>query len=76
MFFTRASYIISVILFLLGCIGLISPMVVTKAPAGMNQDLFITASFSMFYNGAIMIGISICLGVLAEISQNIAKKQQ
>ena len=64
------------ILFIFGCLGVLVPFVLLSPPPGMTHGQFLEVTISALTMGLVMIGISICLGVLAEISRNIAKNTE
>ncbi len=76
MFFTTVAFYGAWILFIFGCMGVLAPFVQKSPPPGVTNGQFLEATLSSLYMGLVMIGISICLGVLAEISKNIANDNQ
>ncbi len=73
MFFTTIAFWGACILFIFGCLGVLVPFILMSPPPGVTQGQFLEATISALNMGLFMIGISICLGVLAEISKNIEK---
>ena len=76
MFFTTVAFWGAWVLFIFGCMGVLVPFILMSPPPGVTHAQFLEVTISSLYMGLVMIGISICLGVLAEISRNIAKDKQ
>lgn len=73
MFFTKIAYGIAWLLLGMGVLAIGAAMLM-KAPAGMTAEAFFSVSLNMLSTGAIMIGMGIGIGLLAEISLRIAER--
>ena len=74
MFFTKIAYFLAWILFVVGVLSVVSPLLMKSPPAGISEFDFLAIGMSMVSTGFVMIAMSIGIGVLTEISNNIAKR--